>query len=74
MKGQKPEKYRDQWKGELTHTGVMAVSRGPDLSRLSDAELAQLKVLADRATEGMAALSNPDEEEEQNGTDSTEVE
>jgi hypothetical protein len=43
IKGQRPEVYRDQWKGELTHTGVMAISRGPDLSQLSDEQYNSLK-------------------------------
>ena len=73
IKGMRPEVYRDNWRGEMVHTGAVAISRGPDLTRLTDAELEQLKILADRAMEGMAALPSPDEEEEQDGTDGTEV-
>lgn len=43
LKGGRPEKFRDTWKGELKHTGV--VSRGPDLSQLTDEQLATLSQL-----------------------------
>jgi hypothetical protein len=43
MKGAMPEKYRETFKGEIKHTG--SISRGPDLSTLSDAELEHLKAL-----------------------------
>lgn len=56
IKGWRPEIYRDQWKGELQHTGVMAVSRGPDLKVLSDEQLTQLEQLALSA--GSSALAD----------------
>ena len=56
LKGQKPEKYREQWKGELQHTGALAVSSGPDLSKLSHEQLVQLKQLALAAAADAQAL------------------
>lgn len=46
LKGAKPDKYREQWKGELQHAGALAISRGPDLKQLSNEQLQQLKQLA----------------------------
>jgi hypothetical protein len=72
MKGQKPEKYRDQWKGELTHTGVMAVSRGPDLEVLSDEQLSQLEQLALSAGSSALAHAGPGEDQSGEGEESAE--
>lgn len=43
IKQARPE-FRDTWKGEIKHSG--AISRGPDLSRLTDEQLDQLEALA----------------------------
>ena len=56
LKGQKPDRYREQWKGELQHTGALAVSSGPDLSKLSHEQLVQLKQLALAAAADAQAL------------------
>ena len=58
LKGKKPDVYRDNFKGEITHTGVMAVSRGPDLSKLNDEQYSQLKALLGPTVE--AVHSEPD--------------
>ena len=72
MKGQKPEKYRDQWKGELTHTGMMAVSRGPDLEVLSDEQLTQLEQLALSAGSSALAHAGSGEDSGREGEESAE--
>lgn len=43
IKGARPEIYRDSFKGEIKHSG--AISAGPDLSNLSDAQLEQLNAM-----------------------------
>ena len=43
IKGARPEIYRDTWKGEIKHSG--AISAGPDLSNLTDAQLEQLNLM-----------------------------
>jgi hypothetical protein len=43
LKGGRPEKFREYWKGELKHSG--AVSRGPDLTQLTDEQLEQANTL-----------------------------
>jgi hypothetical protein len=61
IKGARPEIYRDTWKGELRHSG--AISAGPDLSNLSDAQLEQLNLMLQLAsgssspTEGVVVSS-----------------
>lgn len=72
LKGQKPEKYREQWKGELQHTGVMAVSRGPDLTVLSNEQLTQLEQLALSAGSSAVADAGPDSDPGGEGEESAE--
>lgn len=43
IKGMRPEVYRDTWRGEIKHSG--AISAGPDLSNLTDAQLEQLNLM-----------------------------
>ena len=43
IKGARPEIYRDSFKGEIKHSG--AISSGPDLSNLTDAQLEQLNLM-----------------------------
>lgn len=43
LKAGRPEKFRDQWKGEIRHSG--AISKGPDLSALTNEQLEQLETL-----------------------------
>jgi hypothetical protein len=45
MKGARPEKYRDTWKGEIKHTG--AIGHDPELAKLTDEQLEYLKSLCD---------------------------
>lgn len=47
MRAADPATYRDTWKGEIKHSG--AIGRGPDLSRLTDEELRDLKRIAQSA-------------------------
>jgi hypothetical protein len=54
LKGKKPDVYRDNFKGEITHTGVMAVSQGPDLSKLSDDQWSHVKAILGPALDGPA--------------------
>ncbi len=54
IKGARPEQYRDTWKGEIKHSG--AISRGPDLSRLTDEELRDLKRIAQSAIPAAEAI------------------
>ena len=54
IKGAKPEQFRDTWKGEIKHSG--AISRGPDLSRLTDEQLADLKRIAQSAVPAAEAI------------------
>lgn len=64
LKGQKPERYKEQWKGELQHTGALAVSRGPDLTQLSHEQLEQLKQLATAAAANAIADAGPGSDRE----------
>jgi hypothetical protein len=63
MKGAMPDKYRDQFKGEIKHTGM--ISRGPDLSTLSDDQLEHLKAITGgpavngRGSEASQAILEP---------------
>ena len=43
IKAARPEIYRDSFKGEIRHSG--AISAGPDLSNLTDAQLEQLNLM-----------------------------
>lgn len=52
LKGKKPEVYRDNFKGEITHTGVMAISPGPDLSKLNDEQWSTVKSILGPALDG----------------------
>jgi hypothetical protein len=54
MKGLAPETYRDTWRGEIKHSG--SISRGPDLSRLTDEQLADLKRIAQSAIPAAEAI------------------
>lgn len=59
LKAGRPEQYRDTWKGEIKHSG--AIGKGPDLSSLTNEQLAELNTLL-RLTSGEAespALSGP---------------
>jgi hypothetical protein len=55
IRGWRPDTYREQWKGELQHTGALAVSRGPDLKQLTHEQLEQLEQLALSAAADAAA-------------------
>lgn len=72
LKGQKPDRYREQWKGELVHQGSLAVSRGPDLKRLTDAELELAEQLALTAAADAAATAGPGEDQSGEGEESAE--
>lgn len=48
LKGGRPEKYRDTWKGEIKHSGNVAAS--VDLSKLSDEHFEQLGAIFEIAT------------------------
>jgi len=69
IRGWRPDTYREQWKGELSHTGAMAISRGPDLKQLSHEQLEQLEHLALSAAADAVAHagpgSDPDGEDEE---------
>jgi hypothetical protein len=69
LKGAKPDKYREQWRGELAHSGTLVVSRGPDLSQLTHEQLEQLERLAlSAATDAVAHAgsgSDPGGEDEE---------
>lgn len=69
VRGWRPEQYREQWKGELTHTGALAVSRGPDLKVLSNEQLEQLEQLALSA--GSSALADAGPGSDQSGEGET---
>ena len=68
IKAGRPELYRDSFKGEIKHSG--AISAGPDLSNLTDAQLEQLSVMLSIAsgssspTEGIARGSAGGTDEE----------
>jgi len=53
IKQARPE-FRDTWRGEIKHSG--AISRGPDLSRLTDEELANLERIARSAIPAAEAI------------------
>jgi hypothetical protein len=55
LKSKRPEVYRDTWKGELKTTAI--VSRGPDLSRLTDADLDYLERIAEHVSVSTAVAS-----------------
>lgn len=59
LKGKKPEVYRDNFKGEIVHTGVMAVSKGPDLSKLSDEQWSTVKSILGTTLDGTAVEGVP---------------
>ena len=59
LKGKKPEVYRDNFKGEIVHTGVMAVSKGPDLSKLSDEQWSTVKSILGPALDGQPVEGVP---------------
>src|SRR4030095_1400206 len=48
LRGGRPEKYRENWKGEIKHTGTVAAS--VDLSKLSDEHFEQLGAIFEIAT------------------------
>ena len=54
LKAGRPELYRDTWKGEIKHSG--AISKGPDLSNLTNEQLQQLETLF-RISGGPESLS-----------------
>ena len=72
LKGQKPDRYKEQWRGELQHTGALAVSRGPDLTQLSHEQLEQLKQLATAAAANAIADAGPGSDREGDSEESTE--
>ena len=45
LKGAKPEKYRDNVKADITHTGELAITHRIELTRLNDAALDQLEAM-----------------------------
>jgi hypothetical protein len=45
LKGLRPEKYRDQWKGEIMTPGAIPLSSHIDLTELNDEELGVLRSL-----------------------------
>jgi hypothetical protein len=45
LKAARPEKYRDNWKGEIKHEGSMTIHSDPYLSKLSDEEFETLSAL-----------------------------
>jgi hypothetical protein len=47
LKAMRPEIFRDNWKGEIRHTG--SISSGPDLSNLTDDQLQQLNRMLELA-------------------------
>jgi hypothetical protein len=52
LKAQRPDKYRDNWRGELTGPGGAPLGAKPgalDLSNLSDADLSTLRGLTQKA-------------------------
>jgi hypothetical protein len=49
LKGLRPEKYREQWKGEISTAGEIPISGRIDLSGLSDEELTALRSLVGKA-------------------------
>ena len=57
IKGMRPDVYRDNWRGELTHTGSLVVSRGPDLTKLSNEQLELAEQLALTAAANAAAVA-----------------
>lgn len=59
LKGKKPEVYRDNFKGEITHTGVMAISPGPDLSKLNDEQWRTVKSILAPALDGQPVEGVP---------------
>lgn len=59
LKGKKPEVYRDNFKGEITHTGVMAVSPGPDLSKLNNEQWNTVKSILGPALDGQPVEAVP---------------
>lgn len=50
LKAVRPDKYRDNFKGEISHTGTMTITRDAELSRLTDEQLAALEVITLAAT------------------------
>lgn len=46
LKAWKPEKYRDNWKAEIAHSGSINRDRDPDLITLTDEQLHYLRNLA----------------------------
>ena len=59
MKGARPEKYRDTWKGEIAHSGTTTViQRNPDLARLTNEQLNILEGIALQAqAQALPAIS-----------------
>lgn len=53
IKQARPE-FRETWRGEIKHSG--AISRGPDLTRLTDEQLADLKRIAQSAVPAAEAV------------------
>lgn len=72
IKGMRPEVYRDNWRGELTHTGSLAVSRGPDLTKLSNEQLELAEQLALTAAANAAAVAGSGIDPEGEGEESAE--
>ena len=68
LKGAKPDKYREQWKGELKSVSV--IIRGPDLKVLDDATLDSLEQIALRAGSGALATAGPGEDQSGEGAES----
>lgn len=68
IKAARPETFRDNFRGEIRHTG--SISSGPDLSALSDAQLEQLNLMLTIAsgssspTEGIVVGSTGGDSEE----------
>jgi hypothetical protein len=56
LKAARPEKYRDNWKGELKHSGTISPRPNVDLSKLTDEQFAQLEQLLEAA--GVTGLVN----------------
>jgi hypothetical protein len=72
LKAAKPDKYRDNYKQEIQLNGNLALSRGPDLSRLTNEQLVILEQLALAAAAGIPAIAGSGEDPAGEGAESDE--
>ena len=71
IKGRRPE-YRDNHRTEVQLSGNLALSRGPDLSKLTNEQLELLEQLALAASASLPAIAGPADDQSGESAESAE--